>query len=81
MTRLFATALTLMAFATFGPPATARQREAALDVAPMPDHWVPFSATFEIVNPTNRWGAGSIAERTALSAARQGDLLERRNPS
>ena len=77
MTKLFATALTLVALASLGPPATARPREAVLDVAPMPDHWVPFSATIEIVNPTNRWLAGSIAERTALSAVRQGDLLDR----
>jgi hypothetical protein len=55
--------------------AAAQTRVPALDVAPMPDHWVPFSATMEIVRGSTRWvgrfyrrADGSIRSETGRAA-------------
>jgi hypothetical protein len=69
-----ATALPMLFVAALAS-AAAQTQVPALDVAPMPAHWVPFSATMEIVRGSNRWvgrfyrGAdGSIRSETGRAA-------------
>jgi hypothetical protein len=51
-----ASALVMSFLAALAPTAEWSQAGTPLDVAPMPDHWVPFSARMEILLPTGkRW--------------------------